>query len=101
MYELSYYCVRFKLLKEILSYIGKKTMPILFLHFIAFKIVNIFVVLLLHKKIELISTYPVLYKNDSWWILYCIAGVVFPIAIDYITKNLKYKKEWRDRLERS
>ncbi len=91
LYELSYFLSKIKLIERVLIYIGKNTMTILFCHLIVFKGVNILAVLILHKNIELISTYPVLLKGGLWWLLYLTASIFIPLVTGKILMNKKRK----------
>lgn len=91
VYELSYYCSKIKIVKDLLQYIGQNTMPILMCHFIAFKIINLVGVIILSKEITMISAFPVLLKGGYWWIIYTIAGVLLPLVFNKIYILLKNK----------
>ena len=87
IYELSYFVSKTKKLASSLQYIGENTMPIIFCHFFAFKIINLIGVLILNKDITMISTFPVLFKDFYWWIIYALAGVMIPMLLNKI-KNI-------------
>ena len=80
--------IRSKKLKKMLSVIGKNTIWILFLHFFVFKFINALQVALYDLPLYRIASYPTLYTENGWWILYTIAGVSVPIYIKYLTQNL-------------
>lgn len=90
LYEISVFLARTKFFKRIFSYVGESTMWILFLHFVVFKLVNLIGICLLKQDISGISTYPILYKEGYWWIIYTTFGVVIPIitkiSFDYVKK---------------
>ena len=91
VYESSYYLSKIKSINNVLQYIGKNTMPILIFHFIAFKMINFIIVILLRQDYNLIGNFPVLYKHDYWWIIYTVFGIGIPLLINKIWITLKYK----------
>lgn len=90
-YSLSYYLSKIKYIKNILKYIGENSIYILIYHFISFKIINLILVILLRDDITLISTFPTLYKDNFYWIIYIIFGIIFSIIIGKMFKNVKIK----------
>ncbi|MCI7442941.1 MAG: acyltransferase family protein [Clostridium sp.] len=85
-------------MKKFTIYAGKNTIIIMALHMLCFKIINLLQVILYKKSYDLISSWPILYSNGGWWILYTIIGVLIPLIINYLlykisnTKNcLKFK----------
>lgn len=84
LYELSYFIEKVSYLKKMLVYIGKNTMPILLLHFIAFKIGSILLSLLFSRNLNF-----VMYKNGYWWIFYTFIGVFLPLTINYFLRRSK------------
>lgn len=93
IYELSYFVSKIKIFTNILNYIGKNTMPILILHFIAFKIVNIIGVIITKENITMISVFHVAFKGEGMWIIYTIFGIIIPLLISRIKCNIKLKKK--------
>ena len=70
-------------------YLGNKTMIILALHFISFKIVSLLIVLIYHlpsyRLAEFITIHE--YSRKGWWIVYVLIGIACPLFMDYIYKN--------------
>lgn len=89
VYNVSYYLSKLKIINKILQYIGEHTMPILIFHFIAFKIINLVLVIVLRQDYKLIGNFPVLYKDNHWWIIYTIFGIGIPLLINKIWILLK------------
>ena len=90
-YSLSHYLSKIKYLKNILKYIGENSIYILIYHFISFKIINIILVVLLRDNITLISAFPTLYKDNFYWIIYTVFGIIFSIIIGQMFKGIKIK----------
>lgn len=88
IYELSYFVSKTKVITQILQYIGQNTMPILILHFVAFKIINAIFVVIFNANITLISKFPIWLKGGAWWIVYTLAGVLLPITFNEFQKYL-------------
>lgn len=91
IYELSYFVSKIKRATNVLNYIGKNTMPILILHFVAFKLVNIIGVIVTKKDIVMISDFPVTFKNGAVWIVYTFFGIAIPLLVSKIKCNIKFK----------
>lgn len=91
VYELSYFISKVKIATDVLKYIGKNTMPILILHFLAFKLVNIIGVIILKKNMEMISGFPVTFKSKGIWIIYTLFGIAFPLLVSKTKYNIKLK----------
>ena len=77
------------ILLHFFSYVGERTMPILALHFISFKLVSYIYICIEHEPIKRLAEYPVVSNAGEWvWIIYSIVGVFIPLGIDYlITKK--------------
>ena len=91
IYELSYFVSKIKRATNVLNYIGKNTMPILILHFVAFKLVNIIGVIVTKKDIMMISDFPVTFKDGAVWIVYTFFGIAIPLLVSKIKCNIKFK----------
>ncbi len=79
--------------KKTISIIGRYTLEIMSLHFLAFKIVSLLCAIILKNK-NIIGYFPVFYEaNVIIKILYVIIGVLIPIIISkFIKKILELKK---------
>ncbi len=93
IYELSYIFSKINIIKKIFSYIGQNTMPILILHFLIFKVVNLIGILSTKKDIMLLATFPVAFKEKYWWIIYTLFGTFIPILINKIQKIIVERKK--------
>ena len=65
-----------------LVYIGNHTMPILSLHFIVFRTITYFIVMLSNGNTIILSYHPLPedYISYFWWI-YLILGILIPILV--------------------
>lgn len=72
-----------------LDYIGKNSLYIMLLHFLAFKLVNVFAVYYYKMPLENISGYPVLMYGGSWWITYTIIGITISLLLRYTYIQVK------------
>lgn len=81
-----------KTLANIFMFMGKYTLSILILHLSAFKIVTYIQVLIYKLPEYRLSSFPVYDVSHGWWILYCLVGIVIPIAcaviFDYIKNGI-------------
>lgn len=92
IYELAYFISKSNKIAKILQYIGKNTMPILILHFIAFKVINIIGVLILNQDRSLISKFPVAFKNNYIWIVYTVSGIILPLYFNELNKYVRKRR---------
>ena len=79
--KIVYFC---KKTTEIISYIGRNTVPIVFLHCLAFKIVTWVCIILEKKPTYMIASFPILFNaNEMVKVLYAIVGVIVPLFVNY------------------
>lgn len=79
---------------KLIAYIGQNTMPIILLHFFAFKIVSLLQVWIYDLPDFYLASFPVVYGCPEktvpfWFTLYTIVGVFVPILLNIIYKNFK------------
>lgn len=82
---------RVRFVKEAMVYIGQHTMFILFLHFLAFKSVNLLQVLVYRKEWYELAAFPTLEHRYGWWLAYTVAGIGIPLAVQVAWEQLKKK----------
>ena len=77
-----------------LGYIGQHTMPILILHFLAFKLVTLLYCLFANEKSNRLIEFPVLKNVTYLWPCYMIVGLLIPLAINalFIKTKIHIKK---------
>lgn len=90
-YSFSKIIEKYQHLALILQYIGQNTLPIMMLHFLAFKIVTLIQIILEHTNLKNLTSYPCYIISNGWWILYTIVGISVPLMINYIYRNIKKK----------
>lgn len=69
------------LIADCLIYIGKNSLPILVMHQVSFKIVTYIQVIVYKEPAYMLASFPVLYKDNGWWIIYSIVGVCVPLIL--------------------
>lgn len=68
---------------SLLYYIGNHTMPILALNLLALKFGNLLKIWIYDMPIKALSSYTVIYENNSsFWLIYTAIGVVIPLIIN-------------------
>lgn len=73
---------------ELITYISKRSVSIVGLHFLAFKLVNCLAVAVYDMPIYMRAGFPVL-AHGWWWTLYMAVGIAIPLAIDWIYLRFK------------
>ena len=68
-------------IKTLLCYISRHSVPIIMLHFLAFKIVNYIAVYVYGFPKYMIASFPVLMTNGVWWIFYTVTGLIIPLIM--------------------
>lgn len=76
-------------ISSLMSYIGKNTLPIVILHFVAMKLVTLVQIFYYGDSIKLLSAHPYLYTNWFWCILYTLIGTILPLLVYEGYKMLK------------
>lgn len=66
-----------------ITYISKRSVSIVGLHFLSFKIVNCLVVEIYDFPVYMRAGFPVL-AHGMWWVLYMFVGITVPLMIDRI-----------------
>jgi len=69
----------------VLLFAGNHTLEIMALHFIKFKLVSLGIIGLYGLPIEQLEEFPVMmaYSVNGWWIVYTLAGILFPLGFAY------------------
>ena len=74
------------------SYLGKKTIPILALHTLCFKIITLIQIKYYNGDKILLAMYPVWKNTFLWSLLYLLVGLFIPLLISSILTNSKFCK---------
>ena len=73
-----------------LTFIGKHTMSILFLHILAFKLVSIGYCMAVGKPMYMVASWPVIFDAPEYvLIIYTVVGVALPLLVDVMVDKLK------------
>ena len=89
---LSNYIKKIPLVKEVMLFIGKRTLTIVVLHFLCFKFVAVLVVCYYQMPLFCVAAFPNLYgARKMWWIVYTCAGTVIPLMFDILYKSVRSK----------
>ncbi|MCR5598169.1 MAG: acyltransferase family protein [Lachnospiraceae bacterium] len=96
LYGISEIISRVKPVAQIITRIGRHTMAVIALHFLAFKLVDKIAISIKNEPEILLAEFPVHYEGLMWRIIYRIAGVGLPVmaaaAYAGLKKHLKGKK---------
>ncbi len=66
---------------NIFKYIGRRTITILALHFLCFKLVNLIIVLKKNQSLSQIANFPVMPNSENYFVAYLIVGVLLPVLL--------------------
>jgi fucose 4-O-acetylase-like acetyltransferase len=91
VYGASVWVNRSSLATNALCYLGRNTICIIGLHFLAFKIVAYFQIWLYGLPHEKLSVHPVLISEPFWWVAYTVVGVGVPLVLNMGYKAAKRK----------
>lgn len=72
----------------VLKLISRHSVAIIAMHFLCFKIINLIEVICFNYEYYRIAQFPVLVSDGGWWILYTTVGIIIPLVIDTIIKNI-------------
>ena len=82
VYSLSYIIsIAIPNISNTLSFIGKHTLIIMAVHFLAFKIVSLVIIVTEKMPIYFLAAFPVVKQDGLWWILYTTVGVTIPLLL--------------------
>lgn len=87
--NISYFIGKSDTAKNIISTLGQHTLAIMLFHFLAFKIVTLIEILIFKEDMSLIKSYPCLFTDGTWWLLYTIFGVTIPTILNVIYSKHK------------
>ncbi len=93
--SISKYISKYNYPSNILSTIGRNTIPILALHFLSFKIITLLIVYIEGLPIEFLSQWPTLHgefmKQTYWWLLYSMIGIIVPLLLSFVKNKIGQK----------
>lgn len=86
---------------RLLLFVGSHTLAVMALHFLAFKIVSLLIIVSAGLPIDHLSDFPVIlnYAQHGWWIAYTAVGLSLPLCLAWLwTKGLRATglvRRWR------
>ena len=72
-----------------IAYISKRSVSIIALHFLCFKIVSFIGVLALGMDSYMLAAFPVLFQDGAYWLAYTIVGITLPLLADALYLKIK------------
>lgn len=75
----------------LLSYIGQKSIWILGLHFLSFKLISFIWIKTNNMSKVYLAVYPVIDQSYFLWIAYLVAGVAIPLFIELMYRKFHYR----------
>lgn len=78
---------------QFFSWAGRVTLIILTWHFLAFKIVSIFIISKEHLQIEHLGEFPVIYEFavQGWWLVYFVVAMLITLSIARAKETLLFR----------
>lgn len=90
--SLAKYIGKINFLRKIFSLLGKRTLSIMILHFLSFKIVILLQIFVYNESLDRLSNTPVFKNGIIWDLLYLIAGIVIPLGLSILWSKIKNKR---------
>lgn len=79
-----------KMGSRVMEYIGTNTLPILYLHFLAFKLVSLLYVTFNSRPLYFVASFPVIFESSLLWrVVYIIVGVAVPLLLNKLISKIK------------
>ncbi len=78
-------------LSSAFQYIGENTLVILFFHSVAFKILNIILVVAYQMDSSNLAETVIVMEEYEWWIIYTIVGVTIPLLLKKVWSEIIYE----------
>lgn len=78
---------------QFINYLGNHTFGVMTLHFLAFKLVQLFIIYVCNYPIGMLAAFPVIsyYEPNEWWIMYSLVGVICPLLLYFVVDKLQLK----------
>lgn len=74
---------KYRYVNVVFAYIGDKSLSIMTMHFIAFKIISYIIILTEDLSINILSSHPVIENVQWYWtVLYILIGVTVPLLLE-------------------
>ncbi len=92
LYSMAFFLKKISIVKNLMLGIGKRTLSVVILHFLSFKIVAAVITGIYHMPSFCIAAFPNLHGNKGlWWAAYTVVGVGVPITANIFFKAAKDK----------
>lgn len=91
LYELSFFSNKNKYLLYFVSLCGKYSIYIMIFHFISFKIISFFIVLINDYPKFYLAIFPCLSMKSYYWLFYLFVGTIIPLILGIIISKIKIK----------
>ena len=82
----------FQNISRVLTIISEESLSVLMLHFLCFKIVTIFQIMIYKQNNILLASFPVLRSGGIWWVIYTVVGTAVPILLKRIINQFIVSK---------
>ena len=89
VYEGAHLLARVPAVSGAFSALGRATMPIVILHFLAFKPVTWLGLLATGGESYLLAAFPIYFTSGAWWVAYTAAGLALPLLAYAVWVRLK------------
>lgn len=89
VYEGAHLLARMPAVSGAFSALGRATMPIVILHFLAFKPVTWLGLLATGGESYLLAAFPIYFTGGAWWLAYTAAGLALPLLAYAVWVRLK------------
>ncbi len=89
VYEGAHLLARVPAVSGAFSALGRATMPIVILHFLAFKPVTWLGLLATGGESYLLAAFPIYFTGGVWWVAYTAAGLALPLLAYAVWVRLK------------
>lgn len=80
-------------LKEVFAYMGRHSLSVVLLHFLAFKAVTLGYLYFTGGDMVRLARFPVLGSSPYLWVLYTVAGLGLPLAAQWLVSRLIPRKK--------
>lgn len=74
-----------------LCYLGRATMPVVALHFLAFKLVTWIGLAVTGGENYLLAVFPVYFTGGAWWLAYTVVGLLVPLIFRELFRKIASK----------
>ena len=86
-------------LGKMIAYIGRRSLMIMALHFLAFKIVSAIYLQANNAPDYWLAKFPVITGSNGWWIAYTLTGIGIPLVLSAMSVSFKERFLKRSALD--